>query len=123
MGDILKTLITTPVPLILLLAGLGFLFIASAGKIAGKIEPDKTGRFVSLGIGAILIVLSFGVAHSQQIPSGSYQGTCQGSHITGETLFSTCKNIQGQYNVSELHGFKDCKGDIGNQDGKLDCQK
>jgi hypothetical protein len=123
MGDILKTLVTTPVPLLLLLAALGFLFIAAVGNIAGKIEPGKIGRFISGIIGVFLLVLSFGTANSQQIPSGTYQGTCQNNQIKGETLISACYDIQRQLRTTELPGFKDCKGDISNHNGKLECSK
>jgi hypothetical protein len=121
MGDILKTLVATPASSILLLAGVCFLFIAAAGKIAGKIEPGKTGRFVSFFIGTVLLVLSFGTGTSQQIPSGSYQGTCQNSYVRGETLFSTCLDEKQQLNTAELSNFKSCKKDISNDNGALKC--
>lgn len=119
MVDILKTLVATPVSLILLLAGIAFCFIAAGGKINGKIEPDKAGRFISGIVGTFLLVMSFGV--SSPIPSGSYQGTCKNSYVKDETLFSTCEDRQKQHNPAELPGFKNCKGDISNNNGKLVC--
>jgi len=119
MGDILKSLVATPASSILLLAGVCFLFIAAAGKIAGKVEPGKTGRFVSFFIGPVLLVLSFGTGTSQQIPSGSYQGTCHNSHVSGETLLSTCLDKEQQFKTAELSNFKSCKGDIRNDNGAL----
>ena len=120
--DILKTLVTTPVSFILLIAGLSFLFIAVGGKISGKIEPDKPGRFVSGIIGAILLVISLGAAESPQpIPGGTYQETCKNSQVEKENLNSICRNIKKEYNPTTLVNFKNCKGDIYNNDGKLGC--
>jgi hypothetical protein len=121
MGDILKTLVATPVSLILLIAGIAFFFIAAGGKITGKIEPDKTGRFISVIIGTFLLVLSFGVGNP--IPPGSYQGTCTHPQVKDETLIATCKTFQQQYKPAELPGFKNCKGDISNENGQLVCSK
>ena len=121
MGEILKTLVATPASSILLLAGVCFLFIAAAGKIAGKVEPGKTGRFVSFFIGTVLLVLSFGTGTSQQIPSGSYQGTCHNSYVSGETLLSTCRDEKQQLKAAELSNFKICKRDLSNDNGALKC--
>lgn len=123
MGEILKTLVATPASSILLLAGICFLFIAAAGNIAGKIQPGKTGRFVAGVVGTFLLVLSVATGNSEQIPSGTYQGTCHNSYVNDTILFSTCLNRDKQFNPVELPGFKSCQGDISNNNGKLNCKK
>ncbi|MGA1841849.1 MAG: CARDB domain-containing protein [bacterium] len=57
MGDFINNIISTPVANLLIIAGIAFLGIAVIGKIVGKIEPGKTGRLVSGGIGIILLVI------------------------------------------------------------------
>lgn len=57
MGDFINNIISAPVANLLILAGIAFLGIAVIGKIVGKIDPGKTGRLVSGGIGIILLII------------------------------------------------------------------
>jgi hypothetical protein len=55
---------------------------------------------------------------------GSYQQTCTNVHISGSTLYATCKNRGGGFNPeSNLPGFQECIGDIQNLNGNLQCNK
>lgn len=57
MGDFINNIISAPVANLLIIAGIAFLGVAVVGKIVGKIEPGKTGRIVSGGIGIILLII------------------------------------------------------------------
>lgn len=56
MGELLKSIVTAPLPNVLILGGLVFLGIAVMGKVWGKIDPGKWGRIASAAIGLILVV-------------------------------------------------------------------
>src|ERR1700739_2690203 len=55
MTEIVTHLIDQPIPTLIALAGLFFLFIAAVGKISGKIEPDARGRILCGVLGFILL--------------------------------------------------------------------
>lgn len=57
MGDLLKSVVTAPLPNLLILGGLIFLGIAVVGRIRGKIDPGKWGRIASAALGLILVVV------------------------------------------------------------------
>ena len=57
----LNHLLDAPLANILILSGLFFLGIGAVGKIAGKIEPDKTGRIMSGLLGLVLLIIGLSV--------------------------------------------------------------
>jgi hypothetical protein len=57
MGEIIKALKDTPIPTILVVAGIVFLLLAVAGQIAGKVNVPRDRQRLSMLIGVILIVL------------------------------------------------------------------
>nr|WP_294549511.1 hypothetical protein [uncultured Rhodopila sp.] len=119
--DILKTIILTPAPALLLLASIVFFFIAVAGNISGKIEPGRNGRIASGLIGCVLLIISFYASNGQN-PPGTYALSCNNTYIQGDALYSTCKGIDGRYMPTNLPDYKDCaeKG-IKNVNGSLEC--
>ena len=54
-ADLLKAILSLPVPELLMLSGLIFLTIAVLGKVSGKIEPDRNGRIAAAGLGTTLL--------------------------------------------------------------------
>lgn len=86
---------------------------------------------------AALVVLCGAPAHAQQqdqrwgggwgggpggswTPSGSYQRTCRDIRVNGDTLIASCQDNRGRWNYSSVR-YRDCRGDIGNSDGRLMC--
>ncbi len=55
-----------------------------------------------------------------QAPSGSYQQTCRDIRVNGDTLTASCQDSRGRWSYSTLN-FRDCRGDIGNSNGRLLC--
>jgi len=54
--DFVKTIFGAPVANVLILCGLGFLFVGLIGKISGKIDPGQVSRILSSSVGIALIV-------------------------------------------------------------------
>src|SRR4051794_26105843 len=69
MDTVIKTLVEGPLYLLLVVAGLGFLFVAVAGKVGDRVSPDRAGRLGSGGIGAGLLVLGLVMSASAATPS------------------------------------------------------
>ena len=57
MDELIKAALEAPVANLLIIAGLVFLGIAVVGRVGDRIEPDKTGRMASGGLGALLLVI------------------------------------------------------------------
>jgi len=55
MTELVTHLIDQPIPNLISMAGLFFLFIAAVGKISGKIEPDARGRILCGVLGIVLL--------------------------------------------------------------------
>lgn len=60
-------------------------------------------------------------ANAQQVPSGSYQQTCQNIGVRGDTLYASCRNVNGGWQNTELRDYNRCNGQIENVDGNLRC--
>jgi hypothetical protein len=56
-------------------------------------------------------------------PPGSYKETCRNRLVEGTTLSASCETEQGTWNNTSLNEFEKCRGDIGNMDGNLTCNK
>ncbi|HZS00468.1 MAG TPA: hypothetical protein VFE37_17265 [Chloroflexota bacterium] len=69
MDTAIKALVEGPLYLLLVVAGLGFLFLAVAGKVGDRVSPDKAGRLSAGGIGAGLLVLGLLMSASAGAPS------------------------------------------------------
>ncbi len=57
MPELLRDILQTPTPTLLIVFGLFFLGIAVVGRISGKIDPGRTGRIVSGSVGVCLLAI------------------------------------------------------------------
>src|SRR5712691_7099161 len=60
-------------------------------------------------------------AQAQGIPQGSYLKSCNGARVEGDTLVARCRTTDGREERSSLAGVNRCTGDIGNNNGVLQC--
>ena len=77
-------------------------------------------------MGALAAVLLTGIgwsatAEAQGIPQGSYLRSCNGARIDGDTLIARCRTADGGEQRSALASVNRCVGDIGNNNGQLQC--
>jgi hypothetical protein len=77
-------------------------------------------------MGALAAVLLTGIgwsatAEAQGIPQGSYLQSCNGARIQGDTLVARCRSVDGREQRSALATVNRCVGDIGNNNGQLQC--
>ena len=77
-------------------------------------------------MGALAAVLLTGIgwsatAEAQGIPQGSYLRSCNGARIEGDTLVARCRTTDGREQRSALATVNRCVGDIGNNNGQLQC--
>ncbi len=63
MGDLLKSVVSAPLPNVLILGGLIFLGLAVVGKIRGKIDLGRWPRIGSAALAVILLATGLGVQH------------------------------------------------------------
>ena len=59
-------------------------------------------------------------AHAQVPPGGSYQQSCRNIQMQGATLTAVCRTMDGRA-VQTALGVAGCVGDIGNNNGQLQC--
>ena len=60
-------------------------------------------------------------AHAQGVPNGSYLRSCSNTAMQGDALVATCRRADGREQTSRLAGVRNCVGDIGNNNGILQC--
>jgi hypothetical protein len=60
-------------------------------------------------------------AQAQALPGGSYQRSCKQIHWAGTTLVAECLAADGRYTGTGLPNANRCSGDIGNNNGRLQC--
>jgi len=60
-------------------------------------------------------------AQAQGLPQGSYLRSCNGAALHGDTLVATCRRADGREQRSSLADVRHCVGDIGNNNGNLQC--
>ncbi|MCE9522777.1 MAG: hypothetical protein K8S25_10140 [Alphaproteobacteria bacterium] len=82
-----------------------------------------TLRLKLLGAAALTVGVFFGAgaAMAQPVPPGSYQGSCSSISSYGGTLRAQCRTRDGDLIESRLENYRDCDGDIGNDNGSLTC--
>ncbi|HEY3908807.1 MAG TPA: CVNH domain-containing protein [Stellaceae bacterium] len=59
-------------------------------------------------------------AHAQAPPPGTYQQSCGGIRMQGSTLIAICQDMNGR-GVQTALNIANCSGDIGNNNGQLQC--
>ncbi len=62
---------------------------------------------------------SYGPA--RPLPGGSYQQSCGNIGLNGNTLVATCRTMKGRMQRTSLANVDRCVGDIGNNNGQLNC--
>ena len=60
-------------------------------------------------------------AAAQGLPPGSYLRTCTGAMLRGDTLVATCRREDGREQRTSLPDVRRCVGEIGNNNGNLQC--
>ncbi|HSY50147.1 MAG TPA: CVNH domain-containing protein [Thermoanaerobaculia bacterium] len=60
-------------------------------------------------------------ATAQTPPPGSYQESCREASIVDGNLVALCKTPDAQWRMTTLANPQNCRGDIANMDGKLQC--
>lgn len=76
----------------------------------------------ALLVALLSVVLLPMTASSQNIPSGSYQNSCQNIDADWQRLSAVCRKRDGQWNYSTLEDYRRCRGDIANDNGRLVCR-
>jgi hypothetical protein len=74
--------------------------------------------------GALTAVLLAGIACSAQaqgMPQGSYLQSCRDIGIHGDRLVAACRTVDGRMQRTSLAAVNHCVGDIGNNNGNLQC--
>jgi hypothetical protein len=74
-------------------------------------------------LAALLLV---GIAWSaptraQGVPQGTYVQSCRDIRIQGDALVATCRTVDGRAQRAVLAAVSRCVGDIGNNNGTLQC--
>jgi len=60
-------------------------------------------------------------ASAQDVPPGTYLRSCGEVHLRGDELVATCRGMDGSAHRSSLPAVRGCVGDIGNINGRLNC--
>ena len=92
MADFLNFAIDSPIPNILVVAGIVFLGIAAVGRLSGKVELDKWGRLISGIGGAALLAFGLFLNISGDAPSGPE--TRVQKHVRDRTM--SVRSVQAQ---------------------------
>lgn len=58
-----------------------------------------------------------------KLPPGTYQQTCVGIRVEGDTLIANCRDKGRTFSLTRLVHFTNCTKGIDNQSGKLVCSK
>src|SRR5207244_7296012 len=75
-------------------------------------------------LAAMLLLAGIGwapAALAQGVPPGSHTRSCNNVTAQGDTLVATCRRGDGREDRTSLAGFHRCVGDIGNNNGALQC--
>ncbi len=80
-------------------------------------------KTVYAGIAALLLAAIgwTASASAQGLPPGSYMSSCNNAGVRGDRLVATCRARDGREVRSALPEFRRCAGDIGNNNGVLQC--
>lgn len=79
---------------------------------------------MKIGFGALTALLLAGIAWSAQaqgVPQGSYLQSCGNVGIQGDALVAVCRTVDGRERRTALDAVSRCVGDIGNNNGTLQC--
>jgi len=87
---------------------------------------DNGRKVMKIKFGAPAALLLAGIAWSaaaqaQGLPQGSYSQSCMDIGIQGDTLVAACRTVDGRSQRTSLAAVSRCVGDIGNNNGNLQC--
>ncbi len=71
--------------------------------------------------GLLLAGVALAPAQAQGVPQGSYLRSCGNVAVRGDTLIATCRRVDGGDQPTSLPSVHRCVGDIGNNNGNLQC--
>lgn len=71
--------------------------------------------------GAVVMAALSVSAYAQAPPPGSYQQSCRDIRVHGATLTAVCRRANGRGEQQTALGIAHCAGDIGNNNGQLQC--
>jgi hypothetical protein len=71
----------------------------------------------------VALLFSCSIAQAAPPPSGSYQQTCRNVQASENTLTAFCQTRRGNAIGTRLEGYRQCYGDIYNDDGRLMCRQ
>lgn len=83
--EILISLYDTPIPAILVIGGVVFLFFAYVNKIGGDIQTDPKNKRSMIKIGSILIIVGIGLYAAPVILQTSSEGNSNSSNSTTQS--------------------------------------
>jgi hypothetical protein len=78
---------------------------------------------VALGLSAMLVLSILPPPAYAQVPQGSYLQSCRDIKMQGQTLAAVCRRGDGREQGSYLADANRCTGDIGNNNGTLQCSR
>ena len=84
----------------------------------------KQGTYVATSIQAYCrgeVQNDDGILQCVRIPAGSYVATCNHIVVGKTTLEAFCRTASGRWRNASLEGYRACRADIRNDDGKLTC--
>jgi hypothetical protein len=67
--------------------------------------------------------LGLSLSAQAQVPQGSYLRTCTDIRMEGRTLVAVCRRADGREQRTALTDIERCNGDIGNNNGVLQCPR
>src|SRR5216684_8794883 len=85
----------------------------------------RAGKIMKITFGAVAALLAgitcSALAQAQGVPQGTYLQSCGNVGVRGDTLVAICRARDGRDRRAELPGVSRCVGDIGNNNGRLQC--
>ena len=71
-------------------------------------------------VAAVSVFAGFAAPASAQQAAGSFQRSCRNQTVSGGTLSAECADTAGRFHTTSIP-FTQCHGDIGNNNGMLNC--
>jgi hypothetical protein len=78
---------------------------------------------IALGLVAAVVLGGVSFSACAQAPQGSYLGSCTNIRMEGRTLTAVCRRADGREQRAALGDVNQCIGDIGNNNGVLQCNR
>lgn len=79
--------------------------------------------FIFAVFAALSSLLFVAAAEAAPAPAGSYLSSCKNVRATPRVLTARCETRRGGYIETRLNAYRDCRGDIANDNGRLICRE